>query len=249
MLRTRICALLGIEHPIVLGGMGSATSPELVAAVSAAGGSVCWVRRGRAREVARDEAAIRAATARRSAQPAPVHEGPGKTGSGRAARVVSTEWRLQRSGRLCGRAPRSEPSRATISTGRREGAARAGVDVIVRRDRGRRHVGVWHRCAVPCGERGWRRRRAGAGGVARERLARRWPWAPTACCRNALPRHRRGADRKGFQQAIVGEGRSRHVVTEIPDVANGQVWPGPRGVRGRLRGVIGGRTSCACEAM
>jgi NAD(P)H-dependent flavin oxidoreductase YrpB (nitropropane dioxygenase family) len=37
MLRTRICELLGIEHPIVLGGMGSATSPELVAAVCAAG--------------------------------------------------------------------------------------------------------------------------------------------------------------------------------------------------------------------
>ena len=38
MLRTRICELFGIEHPIVLGGMGSATSPRLVAAVSNAGG-------------------------------------------------------------------------------------------------------------------------------------------------------------------------------------------------------------------
>ena len=38
MLRTRICDLLGIEHPIVLGGMGSGTSPPLVAAVSNAGG-------------------------------------------------------------------------------------------------------------------------------------------------------------------------------------------------------------------
>ena len=38
MLRTRICELLGIEHPIVLGGMGTGTSPQLVAAVSAAGG-------------------------------------------------------------------------------------------------------------------------------------------------------------------------------------------------------------------
>ena len=38
MIHTRICDLLGIEHPIVLGGMGSATSPELVSAVSNAGG-------------------------------------------------------------------------------------------------------------------------------------------------------------------------------------------------------------------
>jgi len=34
MIRTRICDLLGIEHPIALGGMGSVYSPDLVAAVS-----------------------------------------------------------------------------------------------------------------------------------------------------------------------------------------------------------------------
>jgi len=38
MIRTPICELLGIEHPIALGGMGSGTSPELVSAVSNAGG-------------------------------------------------------------------------------------------------------------------------------------------------------------------------------------------------------------------
>jgi len=37
-LRTRICELFGIEHPIVLAGMGGASTPELVAAVSNAGG-------------------------------------------------------------------------------------------------------------------------------------------------------------------------------------------------------------------
>jgi len=36
--RTRICDLFGIEHPIVLAGMGGASTPELVAAVSNAGG-------------------------------------------------------------------------------------------------------------------------------------------------------------------------------------------------------------------
>jgi NAD(P)H-dependent flavin oxidoreductase YrpB (nitropropane dioxygenase family) len=38
MLRTPVCELLGIEHPIALGGMGSIYSPDLVAAVSNAGG-------------------------------------------------------------------------------------------------------------------------------------------------------------------------------------------------------------------
>jgi NAD(P)H-dependent flavin oxidoreductase YrpB (nitropropane dioxygenase family) len=37
MIRTPICNLLDIEHPIARGGMGSATSPALVAAVSRAG--------------------------------------------------------------------------------------------------------------------------------------------------------------------------------------------------------------------
>jgi len=38
MIHTRICNLLGIPHPIVLGGMGTATNATLVAAVSNAGG-------------------------------------------------------------------------------------------------------------------------------------------------------------------------------------------------------------------
>jgi NAD(P)H-dependent flavin oxidoreductase YrpB (nitropropane dioxygenase family) len=37
MIHTRICDLLGIHHPIVLGGMGGATTAPLVAAVSNAG--------------------------------------------------------------------------------------------------------------------------------------------------------------------------------------------------------------------
>lgn len=38
-LTTRFCALVGVQHPVVLGGMGPpSTSPELVAAVSNAGG-------------------------------------------------------------------------------------------------------------------------------------------------------------------------------------------------------------------
>merc|ERR1719487_1320043 len=36
-LRTRICEMLGTEHPIVLGGLTGAGTPELAAAVSNAG--------------------------------------------------------------------------------------------------------------------------------------------------------------------------------------------------------------------
>src|SRR5918996_3466499 len=38
MIHTRICDLLGIPHPVILGGMGTATTAPLVAAVSNAGG-------------------------------------------------------------------------------------------------------------------------------------------------------------------------------------------------------------------
>ena len=38
MIHTRICDLLGIPHPVLLGGMGTATNATLVAAVSNAGG-------------------------------------------------------------------------------------------------------------------------------------------------------------------------------------------------------------------
>jgi enoyl-[acyl-carrier protein] reductase II len=37
-MRTCVCDLFGVEHPVVLGGMGTGTSPELVVAVSNGGG-------------------------------------------------------------------------------------------------------------------------------------------------------------------------------------------------------------------
>lgn len=38
MIRTSVCEILDIEHPVILGGMGTGTSAPLVAAVSEAGG-------------------------------------------------------------------------------------------------------------------------------------------------------------------------------------------------------------------
>jgi NAD(P)H-dependent flavin oxidoreductase YrpB (nitropropane dioxygenase family) len=65
-LRTRLTELLGIEHPVVLGGMGrGATVPPMVAAVSEAGGlGVLGVTRYPADRVTEQTAAIRSATSR-----------------------------------------------------------------------------------------------------------------------------------------------------------------------------------------
>jgi NAD(P)H-dependent flavin oxidoreductase YrpB (nitropropane dioxygenase family) len=63
MICTPICDLLEIEHPVALGGMGSATSPELVAAVSRAGGLGALGCHNRTPEQVRDcAAAIRRET-------------------------------------------------------------------------------------------------------------------------------------------------------------------------------------------
>ena len=63
MICTPICDLLDIEHPIALGGMGSATSPELVAAVSRAGGLGALSCHNQTPEQVRDRtAAIRRGT-------------------------------------------------------------------------------------------------------------------------------------------------------------------------------------------
>jgi NAD(P)H-dependent flavin oxidoreductase YrpB (nitropropane dioxygenase family) len=64
-MKTRACALFGIQHPVVLGGMGSGTSPELVVAVSNAGGLGVQGCAGRSpAEIARLAEAIRAGTDR-----------------------------------------------------------------------------------------------------------------------------------------------------------------------------------------
>jgi enoyl-[acyl-carrier protein] reductase II len=63
MLHTRLCDLLGITHPIVLGGMASGTSVLLVAAVSNAGGLGTLAVTGFKPPMIREQiAAIRSAT-------------------------------------------------------------------------------------------------------------------------------------------------------------------------------------------
>src|SRR5438105_12995141 len=64
MIHTPVCNLLGITHPIVLGGMSTGTSVPLVAAVSNTGGlGILGVTGQSAAEIGERIAAIRAATA------------------------------------------------------------------------------------------------------------------------------------------------------------------------------------------
>ena len=63
MIRTRFTELAGVAHPVVLGGMGGGTSPELVAAVSNAGGPGIQAASGRSPDdVARLAASVRSLT-------------------------------------------------------------------------------------------------------------------------------------------------------------------------------------------
>lgn len=62
-MRTRLTELLGIEHPVVLGGMAGATVPDMVAAVSNAGGlGVLGAARNGPERIAKLAEALRART-------------------------------------------------------------------------------------------------------------------------------------------------------------------------------------------
>lgn len=239
MLRTRICELLGIEHPIVLGGMGSATSPELVAAVCEAGGfGVLGATRQSPEELARDAAAIRAATGKGFGLNLLLFlERPGQYDGLLAARprVVSTAWpTLQQD--LGGYVTRAHAIGALamhmVSTvADAKAAARAGVDVIVAQGtEGGGHVGVMGTmplvpmvvsavAPIPV---------LAAGGVADGRglAAALALGADGVLLGTRFLASDEAPIAKGFKQAIVESDGHDTLVTEIPDVANGQVWPG-----------------------
>jgi NAD(P)H-dependent flavin oxidoreductase YrpB (nitropropane dioxygenase family) len=239
VLRTRICELLGIEHPIVLGGMGTATSPELVAAVSAAGGlGVLGATRQSPADVAREAEAIRAATAKPFGLNLLLFlERPGQYEGLLAARprVVSTAW------------PNVEQDLATyvarahaigallmhmVSTvAEAKAAARAGVDVIVAQGtEGGGHIGLMGTmplvpmvvsavAPVPV---------LAAGGVADGRglAAALALGADGVLLGTRFLATDEAPIAKGFKQAILESDGHDTLVTDIPDVANGQVWPG-----------------------
>ena len=239
MLRTRICALLGIEHPIVLGGMGGATSPELVAAVSTAGGlGVLGATRQNPEELARDAAAIRAATTRPFGLNLLLFmERPGQYDALLAARpkVISTAWAALEQD-LGGYVARAHAVGALamhmVSTvAEAKAAARAGADIIVAQGtEGGGHIGLMGTmplvpmvvsavAPIPV---------LAAGGVADGRglAAALALGADGVLLGTRFLATDEAPIAKGFKQAILDSDGHDTLVTDIPDVASGNTWPG-----------------------
>jgi NAD(P)H-dependent flavin oxidoreductase YrpB (nitropropane dioxygenase family) len=249
MLRTRACELFGIEHPVILGPMGSATSADLAAAVSAAGGLgmigcvgripewIAAAARAVREETDRpfglnlllfdaDEAALRAVF---DARPP----------------VFSTAWPWPDQD-LAGLFLRAHDLGAKVVhmvSGVSEAlhAAEAGADAIVAQGtEGGGHVGLMGTMAllpqvvravapvpviaaggIATGEGLAAALVLGAEGVLVGTRFLATPESPIA---------------EGFKKAILASDGHDTVLTEIPDIARGRVWPGAwsRVVRNRL---------------
>lgn len=256
MIRTRATELFGIDHPVFLGGMGAATGADLVAAVSAAGGLGIVGCAGRSREWILEAArGIRAKTERPFGMNLLLFEVDAAAFDAvleATPRVFSTGWpwpdqdlrpffsQARDAGALVLHMV------STVSEARR--AAEAGADAIVAQGtEGGGHVGVMATMAlvpqvvravspVPV---------LAAGGIATGQglaaalalgaegalLGTRFlatPEAPVAA---------------GFKQAVLASDGHDTLLTEIPDIARGRVWPGAwsRVVRNRFIETWSGR--------
>src|SRR5215470_14374482 len=249
MIHTPVCDLLGITHPIVLGGMATGTSVPLVAAVSNTGDlGILGVTGQSAGEIGERIAAIRAATA----QPFGVNfllflTNEANFAAALEARppVVSFAWarpdqdlhhyvqRVHDAGLLAmymaGEVPEAER------------AAEAGADVIVAQGtEGGGHVGWMASMAlVPMVVNAVAPRPVlAAGGIADGRgLAAALALGAEGVllgtrflATDESPLH------ANLKQAIVRSSGHDTVLTEIPDIATGQVWPGAmaRALRNRF---------------
>ena len=239
MLRTRLTELLGIEHPVVLGGMGSGTSPSLITAVSSGGGlGVLGATRQTPDELADEVAEIRRSTTRPFGLNLLLFlGGEQKLEAMLAARpaVMSFAWpwpEQDLSGTFAlAHDVGSRVMHMVDSVPEAERAAEAGADIIVAQgSEGGGHVGLMGTlplvpmvvqavAPIPV---------LAAGGVADGRglaaslalgaegvlLGTRF----LATLEAPLP--------DGLKQAIVRSDGHDTIVTELPDVAAGQVWPG-----------------------
>lgn len=249
MLHTPVCDLLGITHPVVLGGMASGTSVPLVAAVSNAGGLGTLGVSGQSAAQVRDNiAAIRAATDK----PFGVNfllfrteEASFNAAIEARPPVISFAWarpeqelrhyfqRVHDAGLLVMHMA-GEVSEAVR-------AAAAGADVIAAQGtEGGGHVGWMASMAlVPMVVQAVAPRPVlAAGGIADGRgLAAALALGAEGVlvgtrflATDESPLH------ANLKQAIVHSNGHDTVLTEIPDIAAGQVWPGAmaRALRNRF---------------
>lgn len=237
-IRTRATRLLEIDHPVALGGMAGATTPELVAAVSGAGGlGVLGVSGRRAGDVSALTAQIRERTRapfglnlllfRSSPEllAAVLDEAPP---------VLSTAWPEARQdlGEVFARAHHagSLVMHMVSTVGEAVAAEAAGADVIVAQGtEGGGHVGtmgstvlvpmVARRVRVPVLAAGGFA--DGAGLVAALALGAEGILLGTRfLATHEAPLH------EAMKRAILESDGHDTLITEITDVAAGQVWPG-----------------------
>ncbi len=239
MIRTRVCDLLGIEHPIALGGMGSIYAPDLVSAVSNAGGlGAMGCHRLNPEQLRQGTAAIRAKTnkpfalnflifeAREDAFDAALEERPA---------VIAFAWPRpeQDISRFVDRAHEAGAKVTFMAGGVPEArrAVDAGVDVVVAQGtEGGGHVSwiaslplipmiVDAVSPVPV---------LAAGGIADGRglAAALALGADGVLLGTRFLASRESPLHPNFKQAIVDADGHDTLLSEIPDIAAATVWPG-----------------------
>ncbi len=239
MLTTPVCELFGVTHPVVLGGMGLGTNPDLVGAVSNAGGLGIQGCAGRPPDdIARLAAAIRDRTDRPFGLNLLLFmAGEAEWAAAVATRppVVSTAW------------PRADQPLAELfdlaheagakvlhmvsTVPEAERAAAAGADAIVAQGtEGGGHVGLMGtmvlvpmvaRAIAPVPVIAAGGLADGAGLAAALMLGAQGALFGTrflATTEAPIP--------ETYKQVIVDSDGHNTVLTELPDVASSTVWPG-----------------------
>jgi NAD(P)H-dependent flavin oxidoreductase YrpB (nitropropane dioxygenase family) len=249
VIRTRLCDVLGIEHPVGLGGMGSVDGPALVAAVSEAGGLGAFGASHRA------PAEIRAATeAIRSRTAKPfglnfllfgIEEEPFAAALALRPAVMAFAWpRGDQDLRPYVERAHRAGCKITFMAGNvadaRRGAA-AGADVIIAQGtEGGGHVGwIATMTLVPMVVDAVRPLPVmAAGGIADGRglAAALALGADGVLLGTRFLASEESPLHPNFKKAIVASDGHDTVLTEIPDLARGMVWPGAmsRAIRNRF---------------
>jgi len=239
VLGTRLCELLDVRHPVVLGGMGLGTNPELVAAVSNAGGLGI---QGCVRRTPPEITDLARAIRERTDRPFGLNLLLFAAGEAEVAAVldtrpavVSTAW-ARADQDLDGLFERAHEAGSKVmhmvsTVPEAERAAGAGADAIVAQGtEGGGHVGlmgtmtlvpmVVHAVApIPVLAAGGLA--DGAGLAAALMLG-----AEGALYGTRFLATQEASIPQSYKQVIVDADGHNTVVTEIPDVANGVVWPG-----------------------
>ena len=245
MIKTRLTQLLGIRHPIVLGGMSGGTSAELVAAVSNAGGfGIFGASLTAATSPAQQDATRGVVDRIRSLTDAPFgvnlllfacSETDVDSVLALRPRVLATAWPNE------GMDLRSIADRAHAAgvlwmhqADRADGAKRAaeaGADIIVAQGtEGGGHIGLIAtfpltrmvvRAVAPIPV-------VAAGGIADGEgiAAALMLGAQGVLLGTRLLATDESPLPAGYKQAIVASDGHDTVISEIPDVAQGRVWPG-----------------------